>query len=149
MFSFHATKPIAIGEGGLVCSRDPDLAAKVSRLANFGFDAHHRVAEPGLNAKLDEWHAATALAAIDRLPGVLAARRARAAGILDRLSGLGLTRQAGAERSTWQFVPVLARDAEQRDAILAAAEARARRAADLLRPAAPPPRCLSRLRAGR
>src|SRR5918998_4597710 len=36
IFSFHATKPFAIGEGGLIVTTDPDEAARVSRLVNFG-----------------------------------------------------------------------------------------------------------------
>jgi dTDP-4-amino-4,6-dideoxygalactose transaminase len=37
VFSFHATKPFAIGEGGLLATRDQRIASHVSRLANFGW----------------------------------------------------------------------------------------------------------------
>ena len=76
LFSFHATKPLAVGEGGLLTTRDPATAARITELSNFGFDKDRVVSgEPGINAKLDEWHAATALAALDRLADVLGARR--------------------------------------------------------------------------
>ena len=95
VFSFHATKPFAIGEGGALATSDPDLAAKVRRLANFGFGPTRGVEEPGLNAKLDEWHAAAALAALDGLDAVLAARRERAERIRAALASHGFAFQAG------------------------------------------------------
>ena len=39
VFSFHATKPFAIGEGGLITSRSAEVLEAVARLTNFGFDA--------------------------------------------------------------------------------------------------------------
>ena len=38
VYSFHATKPFAIGEGGLVVAPDLPTAAEVGSLVNFGFD---------------------------------------------------------------------------------------------------------------
>ena len=38
--SFHAVKPLGIGEGGAVFTRDSELAAEILRLAEFGFDEH-------------------------------------------------------------------------------------------------------------
>jgi dTDP-4-amino-4,6-dideoxygalactose transaminase len=122
VFSFHATKPLAIGEGGLVACADGGVARTVAALANFGYDDRRELIGCGINGKLDEWHCATALAALDRLPRVLEARRSRSRTILRELDGLDLVLQAGSERSTVQFVPVLAADSERRDAVLAAAE---------------------------
>ena len=50
----------------------------MTRLANFGFDDGVVHADAGLNAKLPEWSAATALAVLDGYDDVLARRRARA-----------------------------------------------------------------------
>lgn len=117
--SFHATKPFAVGEGGAVFVRDPELLERVARIANFGLDADRRVAEPiAFNAKLSELHAATALAVLDGFDAVLAARRAAALSYRRALAGLG-TLQAGSERSTWQFVPLLCFDAAHRARCLA------------------------------
>jgi dTDP-4-amino-4,6-dideoxygalactose transaminase len=118
----HATKPLAIGEGAILCSRDVATVARVASVANFGFDEERvQTGALGLNAKLDEWHCATALAALDRLPDVLAGRRRAAARLREALEPLGCTFQAGCEGSPWQFVPVLAPTPAARDAVVAAA----------------------------
>jgi dTDP-4-amino-4,6-dideoxygalactose transaminase len=125
LFSFHATKPLAVGEGGLVTTRDPSVAARIAELSNFGFDSKHVVArEPGINAKLDEWHAATALAALDQLGDVLAARRGHVAAMREALVGRGWTFQSGSESAAGQFLPVLADRPAVRELVLAAARAR-------------------------
>ncbi len=116
--SFHATKPFAIGEGGAVFSRDPDLVAEISRAANFALGAQRLPESPwGINAKLDELHAATALAVLDRFDEGLAVRRTRAAELL-ALVASDLSPQQGHAQGTFQFVPVLAPDTALRDAIL-------------------------------
>jgi dTDP-4-amino-4,6-dideoxygalactose transaminase len=118
IFSFHATKPFAIGEGGLVTTTDVDLARRIGRLTNFGFEAGVVHDEVGLNAKLAEWPAATALTVLDGYDRVLAARRASAEHMLAALEPHGYTRQAGAEGAAWQFVAALAPSAEARDRAL-------------------------------
>jgi dTDP-4-amino-4,6-dideoxygalactose transaminase len=116
-FSFHATKPFAIGEGGLVTTQDPDLATRIGQLANFGFGEGRIVhGAVGLNAKLDEWHAAAGLAALDTVDDVLAARRQHAETMRVRLEPLGFAFQAGGDRGTCQFVPVVAPDEATRSA---------------------------------
>jgi dTDP-4-amino-4,6-dideoxygalactose transaminase len=123
VFSFHATKPFAIGEGGLLTTTDPDLAARATRLANFGFEDGVVRGDVGLNAKLPEWSAATALAVLDRYDAVLSARRDRAEALLGRIARLGFTRQALSAGAAWQFVPVLTPTAAARDAVLTRARA--------------------------
>ena len=125
VFSFHATKPLAIGEGGVVTSSVSSLLARVGSLANFGFAPDRTLTEVGLNAKLDEWHAATALAALDELPAVLAARARRASTLSEQLQGLPVVGQLGGERSTHQFVPLLVDDARARSRVLEAGRRRA------------------------
>lgn len=122
IFSFHATKPFAVGEGGAITTRSAEVADACARLANFGFDARRNVGpEIGLNAKMSELHAATGLAALDRHGAVLAARRERARKLLDGVRPYGFTAQAGHHGSTFQFVPVIAPDPTVRDAALAEA----------------------------
>jgi dTDP-4-amino-4,6-dideoxygalactose transaminase len=122
VFSFHATKPFAIGEGGLVTTTDPILARRIVRLTNFGFDAGVVREDVGLNAKLAEWPAATALAVLDSYDNVLAARRASAERMLAALASHGYVRQGGAEGAAWQFVPVLAPSPDVRAAALERAQ---------------------------
>ena len=122
IFSFHATKPFAIGEGGAVTTTDGDLGERIDRLINFDFDADRRVRGPlGLNAKMSEVHAAIGLAVLDGFADVLASRRAHASDVRRAIEPAGFRFQAGAAGSSWQFVPVLAPDEPTRDAVLAAA----------------------------
>jgi dTDP-4-amino-4,6-dideoxygalactose transaminase len=62
VFSLHATKPMGVGEGGVVICKSMAVAEKIRRLANFGLsDAGDVVERLGMNAKLNEVTAAMAL----------------------------------------------------------------------------------------
>jgi dTDP-4-amino-4,6-dideoxygalactose transaminase len=81
VFSMHATKPLAAGEGGLVVSHSLPVIEQVRRLSNFGINLGDMpgfglgvVPQSGTNAKLSEYHAAIGLASLDAWP-VSAARR--------------------------------------------------------------------------
>ncbi|MGH8631667.1 MAG: DegT/DnrJ/EryC1/StrS family aminotransferase, partial [Burkholderiales bacterium] len=66
VFSLHATKSLAAGEGGFVVTTDSGLLAEVRRLSNFGIELPGgMVPSVGTNAKLSEYHAAVALASLD------------------------------------------------------------------------------------
>jgi dTDP-4-amino-4,6-dideoxygalactose transaminase len=121
IFSMHATKPLAAGEGGLVALADSRVAELVRTLINHGIGAGGEALAVGLNGKLDEWHSATALAALDRFPESLARRQAAAATMRRRLSPAGTSFQALADRSPAQFVPAIVASAERRAEILARA----------------------------
>jgi dTDP-4-amino-4,6-dideoxygalactose transaminase len=123
--SFHATKPFAIGEGGAIFSRDRGIIDTAHRLANFSYDEDHQLsARHGLNVKLDELHAAVALAVLDGFDeGVLGPRR-RAAGELLRGLGEAVAFQEGHELGTYQFVSVLCPDDRARQRVLERADGR-------------------------
>lgn len=83
VFSLHATKPLAAGEGGFVVTRDAGLAHAIRRLTNFGINLDRPADGPigtavatGTNAKLSEYHAAVALASLDQWPAIAAERNA-------------------------------------------------------------------------
>jgi len=118
IFSFHATKPFAIGEGGAIITTDRSLARRCAALTNFGLRGGTVEEEAGLNAKLAEWPAATALAVLDDYAQIIDSRRSRAERMLAGLESLGYVRQAGSERSVWQFVSVLAPSAEIKESAL-------------------------------
>ncbi|MDP9182662.1 MAG: DegT/DnrJ/EryC1/StrS family aminotransferase [Actinomycetota bacterium] len=126
VFSFHATKPFAIGEGGLVVSSSEDLLARVRQLANFGLDDMRLLPDQvGINAKMPELEAAVGLAVLDGFDRVLEARRRSAGWLLDELAPHGVNRQAGSAGSTFQFVPVLMPDVTSRDRLLRSAKTEA------------------------
>lgn len=64
-FSFHATKPFGIGEGGLVIANSAEFIHQVKKLSNFGFESG-KISKCGSNAKLSEYHAAVGLAQLER-----------------------------------------------------------------------------------
>ncbi len=91
--SLHATKAVGCGEGGVVLSRDRDLAARVRRLTNFGFGEERLAVEQGFNGKMSEYHAAVGLAALDAWPerrGEWCAVKQRLRAGLAGLDGLAL-----------------------------------------------------------
>ncbi|MCZ2830307.1 DegT/DnrJ/EryC1/StrS family aminotransferase [Modestobacter sp. VKM Ac-2986] len=107
VFSFHATKPFAIGEGGLVTARSAAVLDALSELINFGFDQTRSVTgHLGINGKMPELTGAVGLAVLDRFDDVLAHRRAAAAWLRDELQSSGIAFQAGSAGSTFQFVPI-------------------------------------------
>ena len=75
-FSLHATKPMGIGEGGLLVCPDAATASRVRRLANFGFGDRVIDLDGGTNAKMSEYAAAVGLAQLARWPGLLQRRQA-------------------------------------------------------------------------
>lgn len=60
VFSMHATKSFAVGEGGVMYSADTELIGRLRAMANFGFGEPRTATMPGLNAKLTEVAALTA-----------------------------------------------------------------------------------------
>jgi len=72
VFSMHATKSLAAGEGGFVVTGNSEQRQMIKELSNFGInltpDAQHPVGHlsyAGTNAKLSEYHAAVGLASLD------------------------------------------------------------------------------------
>lgn len=96
VFSLHPVKTIAMGEGGVVTTNDPDLHAVLLRLRNHGmvreasrfvqreeaFDAdgqpnpwYYEMPEPGYNYRASEIHCALGLSQMRKLDRFLARRR--------------------------------------------------------------------------
>ncbi|MCW2949413.1 MAG: DegT/DnrJ/EryC1/StrS family protein [Thermoleophilia bacterium] len=84
VFSFHATKVFAIGEGGAVATT-PELAQRIRHVANFAIDGAD-VTGRALNAKLPEISAAVALAMRADLRDHISVRRAAAATLHEALT---------------------------------------------------------------
>ena len=75
VFSLHATKPLAVGEGGFVATACREFADRVRTRSNFGFESGE-VKYLGTNAKLSEYHAAVGMAALQGWPRRKARRQA-------------------------------------------------------------------------
>jgi dTDP-4-amino-4,6-dideoxygalactose transaminase len=67
-FSFHATKLFHTAEGGAFTCVDPQLAAEIELLRNFGIRNAEEVELPGLNGKMNELQAALGLLVLAGLP---------------------------------------------------------------------------------
>lgn len=76
--SLHATKPLGIGEGGLLVGRDSELISYARRYSNFGM-VNRICHAAGCNSKMSEYHAAVGLAQLDRWDEV----QGRRASLLD------------------------------------------------------------------
>jgi dTDP-4-amino-4,6-dideoxygalactose transaminase len=76
-FSLHASKLINGFEGGYITSDDHELADRLAYMRGFGFAAEDTVVEFGINAKLNEIHAAMALASLDELEDLVRRNRVR------------------------------------------------------------------------
>lgn len=87
-FSFFANKLITTGEGGMVVTDDLKLAQKMRSLRNLCFGPPRRFlhAKLGHNYRLTNMQAAVGVAQIERLPEIVARKRAIAARYNDRLS---------------------------------------------------------------
>jgi len=98
-FSLHATKPYGIGEGGLLVTRNAELAHRVRHLSNFGFE-NGLVTAVGTNAKLSEYAAAVGLAQWARWPELQARRGRQWKHYCEHLAVVrGIRLQAGFEKT--------------------------------------------------
>ncbi|MFZ5585152.1 MAG: DegT/DnrJ/EryC1/StrS family aminotransferase [Thermodesulfobacteriota bacterium] len=96
-FSLHPRKAITTGEGGMVVTADPDLAARMAKLRNHGAEAtdlerHQKEGGSllpafnllGFNYRLTDIQGALGVAQMERAAEIIAARRA-GAGVYDEL----------------------------------------------------------------
>ncbi len=77
VFSLHACKLLNGFEGGYVTTNDDELADQLVYMRGFGFNGPDRVERLGVNAKLNEIHAAMTLASLDDLEAQVPRNRAR------------------------------------------------------------------------
>ncbi len=99
VISLHATKPLAVGEGGVVICQDRTTVERIRSARNFGFERDRVVRHPAMNAKLSEYAAAVGLAALDAWPRTRGALAQKLAFYRDALAGLdGLRLAPGIEQ---------------------------------------------------
>jgi perosamine synthetase len=124
-WSFHPRKLLTTGEGGMVTTDDPELAARLRRLREHGMsvsaaDRHaagtaivEQYLETGFNYRLTDIQAALGLVQITRLDALVAQRRelaARYQELLARVPGLRAVRDPSYGTTNYQAFWVLFTD---------------------------------------
>ncbi|OBI87876.1 DegT/DnrJ/EryC1/StrS family aminotransferase [Mycobacterium asiaticum] len=135
IFSLHATKPFAVGEGGALVSRDRRLVEQAYQFQNFGFAKSRESTHFGMNAKLQEINAAIGLRQLVDLDHRLASRRSVLASYRAGLAGTGVSFQQNADASSLCFASVCCTSADQKAAVMASLHSDAIRARDYYNPA--------------
>ena len=106
VYSMHATKTFATGEGGLIHSGDAKLIDALRAMTNFGFESGRSATLPGLNAKLTEVGALLALEKLDEIESVAAHRAMLAERYRTELDGFATQAPRG-RRQAMQFMSTL------------------------------------------
>jgi dTDP-4-amino-4,6-dideoxygalactose transaminase len=75
IFSFHATKPFGIGEGGAIVSKNDKLINDFNQMKNFGFGPGRSSEMLGLNAKVPEITCAIGVRVLEKFAERLVVRR--------------------------------------------------------------------------
>jgi dTDP-4-amino-4,6-dideoxygalactose transaminase len=106
VFSFHATKPLGIGEGGAVIGPKSQIL-NVRQASNFGLVKPSSNFGDGINAKLDEFACARLIAGISKFPSVVSERIKFAESIqniLEKCPTIEKPNHTGA--TSWPFFPI-------------------------------------------
>ena len=118
-FSFYPTKNLgALGDGGAVATRDPEVAQRVRMLRNYGERERYRHAVEGVNSRMDEMQAAVLRVKLPHLERWNAARQERARLYDELLGGLPLLTPARAARAVSNYHLYAVR-LQERDALQA------------------------------
>ena len=115
VFSFSPTKVVVAAEGGMIATNDDLLAERCRIGRNYGNPGDYDCRFVGLNARMSELHAATALASLSDLEERLGERN-RLAGVyteaLAGVPGIGVPHVPVGARSTYKDYTILVEPAE-------------------------------------
>ncbi len=120
IFSFHATKPFAIGEGGAVISKDKKMIESLRSIQNFGFETKGNATQLGFNGKMQEINAAIGLRQLKRFDTTLKMRRMVYGRYKAELDPDKFYFQENARRASLCFVTVIVKNSHSRDKYLLA-----------------------------
>ncbi len=115
VFSLSPTKVLIAGEGGIVATNDDTLAERCRYGRDYGNPGDYDTRFVGLNARMSELHAATALASFSDLEERIARRNQlaeRYRKALDEVDGINFPAVTEGDRSTYKDFTVLV-DAER------------------------------------
>ena len=110
VFSLSPTKVLIAGEGGIIATNDDILAERCRIGRDYGNPGDYDTRFVGLNARMSEMHAATALASFDDLEERIERRNqlaARYREVLAGLPGIRFPLVADGDRSTYKDFTVL------------------------------------------
>lgn len=136
VFSLSPTKVLIAGEGGIIATNDDTLAERCRYGRDYGNPGDYDTRFVGLNARMSELHAATALASFSDLEERIARRNQlaeRYRKALDEVDGIDFPAVTEGDRSTYKDFTVLVdaerfgRDADALAAALAAEGVQTRR----------------------
>ena len=141
VFSFYANKTITTGEGGMMVTRDPQLAARARKMRTHGLDRDafdrfrkvgaswaYDVVAPGFKYNLTDIASAIGVVQLGRADSMQASRQRAAERYLERLAGLPLDCPAPAPRGglhSWHLFPIRVHETARvtRDELIAALNA--------------------------
>jgi dTDP-4-amino-4,6-dideoxygalactose transaminase len=115
VFSLSPTKVLIAGEGGIIATNDDTLAEHCRIGRDYGNPGDYDTRFVGLNARMSELHAATALASFEDLEERIARRNEladRYHKVLGDLPGITFPQVADGDRSTYKDLTILI-DAEE------------------------------------
>ncbi len=115
VFSFHATKPFAIGEGGLITSKNETFIQKCREMQNFGFNTNREIEHIGTNAKMQEINGAIGLRQLGGFVARVVNRRESLGYLKEEMIDTGYTFQDNDDFSTVAFATVVAPTSETAD----------------------------------
>ncbi|MBC7644516.1 MAG: DegT/DnrJ/EryC1/StrS family aminotransferase [Thermoleophilia bacterium] len=119
VFSFHATKVFAMGEGGAVIA-SPELVTKMGSVINFCIDGGD-VTGRAMNGKVSEFAAAVAIAASQTLASHIGVREAAQEylRVIAERAGARAPASAHVGQPPWQCLPLVLHEQAQRDGVKA------------------------------
>jgi dTDP-4-amino-4,6-dideoxygalactose transaminase len=122
VFSFYACKPITTGEGGMIVTRDPKIAARARVMRTHGLDRDsfdrfrkvgaswaYDVVAPGFKYNLTDVAAAIGIVQLSRAAALQASRQRAAERYLEKLAGLPVECPAAAAPGglhAWHMFPI-------------------------------------------
>jgi perosamine synthetase len=115
-FSFYATKNMTTGEGGMITTNDPELAARARLLRDHGQRRRYVSETLGYNLRLTEVAAALGLAQLEKLDDFNERRRANARYLTERLTGVVTPRELPGRHHVYHQYTI--RVSRGRDALL-------------------------------
>lgn len=137
VFSFYASKPITTGEGGMIVTRDPEIAARIRTMRTHGLDRDafdrfckvgaswsYDVVAPGFKYNLTDVAAAIGVVQLSRADALQTSRQRAAERYLEKLAGLPVDCPAPAPEGdlhSWHMFPIRVHETARadRDALIA------------------------------